>query len=125
MGTPEQKEPTEKHSLMTFVKENVGDTIAYVLLFAGIILAIFEPFFGGVLVGLILGIYFSEELFTRAEEFKELIAKEGIFRGFIVVAAVLALLILAFGLVLGTVIGAWVRPFLGNAINSPFDKPKT
>lgn len=107
---------------MNFVKDNLWESISYVILFAGLILSIFNPFLGGSLVGIILGIYFSQEILDRSMAFKDLVVREGIFRGFIVIAAVLALLLEAPGLLIGSIIGAWVRPFLGNLISSPFDK---
>lgn len=121
MTNPEPKEP-HKQGLMNFVKDNLWESISYVILFAGLILSIFNPFLGGSLVGIILGIYFSQEILDRSMAFKDLVVREGIFRGFIVIAAVLALLLEAPGLLIGSIIGAWVRPFLGNLISSPFDK---
>lgn len=128
MAAPEQNDPkkdetpSKKQGFMTFVKDNLWESISYVVLFAGLILSIFNPFLGGSLVGVILGIYFSQEILDRSMAFKELVIKEGIFRGFIVIAAVLALLLEAPGLLLGTIIGAWLRPYLGKYISSPFDK---
>lgn len=116
------KQPNSKQSLVQFVKENVFESIAYVIMFCGLIFSIFNPFLGGLLVGLILGIYFSQRVIDRLNAFKGFIATEGIFHGFIIVVALLALLIQAPGLLIGTLIGAWVRPFLGNTITSPFDK---
>lgn len=120
---PKKEEPgNQKHSFIDFVKDNMWESISYVVLFAGLILSIFNPFLGGSLVGIILGIYFSQEILDRAMSFKEMVIREGIFRGFIVIAAVLALLLEAPGLLLGTIIGAWIRPYLGKSISSPFDK---
>ena len=118
-----KKDPEiQSHSIGSFVKNNIWESVSYVVLFAGLILSIFNPFIGGFLVGVILGVYFSQELLNKSTVFKDLVVKEGIFRGFIVIAAVIALLLEAPGLLLGTIIGAWVRPYLGNSISSPFDK---
>lgn len=132
MTAPESKEPQEekkpvkpaheKLSFLDFFQQNYIETVAYLLLFCGLILSIFYEFLGGLLVGLVLGIYFAQEVRDRAGAFKSFIDSEGIFRGFIIVAAVLALLIMAPGLLIGSIIGAWVRPFLGDHISSPFDK---
>lgn len=134
MAGPESQEPKEekktvtpqssghKQSFMEFFQQNYIETIAYLLLFTGLILSIFYEFIGGLLVGLVLGIYFCQEVRDRASAFRGFIDKEGIFRGFIVVAALLSILIMAPGLLIGSIIGAWVRPFLGDAISSPFDK---
>ncbi|MCE5294439.1 MAG: hypothetical protein LLF94_07490 [Chlamydiales bacterium] len=119
---PKKESNPDHKGFFAFVSDNLWESISYVIMFAGLILSIFNPFIGGSLVGIILGIYFSQEVIDRAMSFKDLIIKEGIFRGFIVIAAVLALFILAPGLVLGVIIGAWIRPFLGNSISSPFDK---
>ncbi|MBS0635428.1 MAG: hypothetical protein JSR37_08210 [Verrucomicrobia bacterium] len=120
---PNPNEP-QKPGFGNFVKNNLWETISYVVLFAGLILSIFNPVLGGALVGIILGIYFSQPIIDKTLAFKDLVVQDGIFRGFIVIAAVLALLIEAPGLLLGTVIGAWIRPFLGKKISSPYDKPE-
>lgn len=126
MAGPESQGPQgpkkDEQKLVSFVKENLWESISYVIMFAGLILSIFDPFLGGCLVGLILGIYFSEEIIEKSIVFKEMIGREGIFRCFIVIAAVLALLIEAPGLLIGTIIGTWIRPYLGKSISSPFDK---
>ncbi len=120
---PDRKGPeNQKQDFVAFVKDNMGESIAYVVMFAGLIFSIFNPFLGGVLVGVILGIYFSQDILAKMRSFKELVVGEGIFRGFIVIAALLALLIEAPGLLIGTLIGAWIRPYLGKYISSPFDK---
>ena len=118
VATPDQK------GFFAFVSDNLWESISYVIMFVGLIfsLPIFNPFIGGALVGIVLGIYFSQEVLDRVKAFKDFIIEEGIFRGFIIIAAVLALLILAPGLLLGAIIGAWIRPFLGKSISSPFDK---
>ncbi len=118
-----QNEPQDyKPTFTGFVKNNLPESIAYVILFAGLILSIFNPVLGGALVGIILGAYFSQEIMDRSLAFKDMVVREGIFRGFIVIAAILALLLEAPGLLLGAIIGAWIRPYLGNTISSPFDK---
>ncbi len=123
MSGPEPKDPKKEiKGLIQFVQENRWESISYVIMFGGLILSIFDPFLGGILVGLILGIYFSQEIIERSISFKEMIIRDGVFRGFIVIAAVLALLIEAPGLLLGTIIGALLRPYLGKSISSPFDK---
>ncbi len=123
MAGPEPKDPKKEiQGLIQFVRENRWESISYVIMFGGLILSIFDPFLGGILVGLILGIYFSQEIIDKSICFKEMIVRDGIFRGFIIIAAVLALLIEAPGLLLGTIIGALLRPYLGKSITSPFDK---
>jgi len=123
---PASPEPiVTKRGFFHFINENKWEIVSYILLFFGLFVSFANQFFGGLLVGLVLGIYFSQEILDKLASFKHFLDQEGIFRGFIIVAAILALLILAPGLLIGTAIGAWTRPFLGKAISSPFDKTKT
>lgn len=124
-GPTTPKSTISQHGFFHFINENKWEIASYVLLIFGLFVSFANQFFGGLLVGLVLGIYFSQEIVDKASSFKHFIDREGIFRGFIIVAAILALLILAAGLLIGTAIGAWVRPFLGKAISSPFDNPKS
>ena len=127
MTNPESNEPKRpkpfitKEGFFEFVKHHKWDSVAYILIFVGLITSIFHPIVGGFVVGLILGIYYSDQVKLRFDWFKEFIDEYGIFRGFIVVAAILALLITTFGLCVGTLIGVYIRPVFGDAIHSPFD----
>lgn len=102
-------------------KTNMGDTVAYLLLAASLLYCFFEPFIGGIIVGFIMGLYFSKHMFTLAAEFREFLITEGIFRGFIVIAALAALVITAPGLCLGLAIGTFTRPFFGR--KPPSEEP--
>ena len=128
-NTPRNKDPKKgdlpltKEGFFSFIKDNKWDAFAYIVLFAGLLItAIFDRFIGGMLVGLILGIYFSQEISEKFDFFKEYLDQRGIFRGFVVVAAIIALLMASPGLCIGTAIGAFVRPYLGESVSSPFDK---
>lgn len=97
---------------INFFKEHMGESIAYLVLFFGLIFTIFCPNIGGFIVGVIFGGYFSSQIKERVMVFKEFIDEEGIFRGFIIIAAFIALLIVGLGLCIGTAVGALVRPYL-------------
>lgn len=117
--------PKNEHSVegfMAFMRENKWDAVAYLILFFGLIYSIFERFTGGLIVGCILGIYFSEETKERFAKFKEFLVEEGIFRGFVVVAGFIALFIASPGLCIGGVVGAFLRPLFGNMLSGPFDR---
>lgn len=111
----------EKHTLIggavEMAKNNIGDTIAYIVLIGGLVLSFFHPFVGGMPVGFVMGLYFSKKVFEMTNEFKVFISHEGIFHGFIVVASVAALAISAPGLCLGLFIGAIARPLFGKSIS--------
>jgi hypothetical protein len=113
MANPQQ-EPgkPDQQNMFEFIKEHKWESVAYFVLFCGLILSVFDKIVGGLIVGLILGIYFSDAIKARVQEFKNFIHDEGIFRGFIVIAAILAMLIIAFGLFIGTLVGALIKPYL-------------
>lgn len=98
---------------MDLFKSNVTDTIAYIFLAIGLLYCFFEPFVGEIPVGFILGLYFSSYAFRLMALFKEFLITEGIFRGFIVIAGMAALLIAAPGLFIGLAVGIFSRPYLG------------
>lgn len=65
--SPEQKSPPPKPSrdpdhLVGYFKLHAREIIAYVLLILGIVLLFFDSLYGGILVGLVAGIYFGEEI---------------------------------------------------------------
>lgn len=117
--------PKNEHSVegfMAFIRENKWDAAAYLILFFGLIYSIFEKFTGGLIVGCILGIYFSDLTKERYTQFKEFLVEEGIFRGFVVVAGLIALFIASPGLCIGVAVGAFLRPLFGDMISGPFDR---
>ena len=94
-----------------FSRSNIGDIIAYIFLTLGLLYSFFEPFWGALPVGFILGIYFSAHLFQLIAQFREFLIQEGIFRGFAIIAGIAALIILAPGLCLGLAVGTLVKVF--------------
>lgn len=115
-NTPNPDSP----GFFNYIKNNKVDVLAYVLLFIGLLLSFFERVIGGLIVGFILGTYFSIEIKEEVEKFKEFISHEGIFRGFVLVAAAVSLMIASPGLCLGTIVGVLVRPFIRKDL--PSDK---
>lgn len=138
MGTPpEENKPNVKESpsgtpsmvggLVDLFKSNMGDTIAYIIVALSLLYSFFDPFVGGIPVGFILGLYFSKKVFQLASQFREFLVTEGIFRGFIIIAAVAAIVITAPGLSLGFVLGTFTRPFFtekGSTEEPPQTKEK-
>lgn len=122
MGTPpEENKPNVTNVPVTpagqeelnFFRSNLGDIIAYVLITLGLLYSFFEPFVGEVPVGFILGLYFSAHIFHLFAQFREFLIQEGIFRAFIIIAAIAAMVIAAPGLCLGLVGGTLARTFFG------------
>lgn len=101
--------------MLSLFKDNIGDTVAYLLLAISLLYCFFNSFVGGIPVGFIMGIYFSTHVFRLATQFREFLVTDGIFRGFIIIAAIAALIITAPGLSLGLFLGTFTRPFFSNS----------
>ncbi|MGR3952138.1 MAG: hypothetical protein QRY74_04505 [Chlamydia sp.] len=104
-------------------RANRGDTIAYAVMSLGLFLCFFGSF-GGLLVGFVMGLYFSKTIIGYPVIFQEFLVAEGIFRGFIVIGSILALCISAPGLAIGVVLGALARPLFGNSIHDVISSAK-
>jgi hypothetical protein len=104
--------PTSASGWLNFLKEHTWESISYFILFCGLIFMFFYQNAGGFAVGLIIGSYFSQQIKARVTVFKEFIDQEGIFRSFVLIAGVIALLIVGFGLCVGTAVGAVARSFM-------------
>lgn len=70
-------------NLYEYSRTHVGDTISYVVLFVGIILALFQVPYGVGLVGVIFGIYFSSEITDFVKGASNFVEEQGVFRSFI------------------------------------------
>lgn len=118
---PEEKEPGKdttgkdttgkdtKGEIYEYLRGNTRDTIAYVLLVLGILLIYFEPIYGGLLVGIVAGIYFGEEIVKFIKDWKFFIDKEGIPRSLIVAGVIFAFFISAPAIFLGAFIALLVK----------------
>jgi hypothetical protein len=70
LPTNTPKEPDERsknnrpngEDLIDYFKNHTRETIAYVLLIVGILLLFYAPVYGGILVGVVAGIYFGDEV---------------------------------------------------------------
>ncbi len=87
---------------ISFTKSNMGATIAYVVLFIGILLSIFHPFLGGLLIGVIGGIYFGDNILRWVLELSEQMDTEDLIKNLILGGIILGLFVQAPGIVLGT-----------------------
>jgi hypothetical protein len=126
MGTPPEEnkpnvteelptKPATLHGIVKFCKSNIADTIAYAIIAVSLLYCFFDAFVGEIPVGFILGIYFSSYVFKLAAQFRDFLMREGVFRGFVVIAGMLAVAIGAPGLCLGLVVGVFTRPLFGQS----------
>jgi hypothetical protein len=105
-------DPKKPENFLEVVKQHKWDFSIYIILAIGLFLSIFHPFVGGLIVGGVIGLYFSDAFKEMYQRFQADLVTEGIFRDFIIIAGILALLISSFGLCLGVVVGTIVRPLI-------------
>lgn len=98
--------------LGSFATSNTRDSIAYVILIIGIILLFFHPFYGGLLIGIISGFYFSSEILAFIKTANQLIDEQGTVRSLIAGGVLLGFLISAPAIFLGIIIAIAVRQIL-------------
>jgi len=120
MADPTQEGDNSPFSkFISACKSNVGDTCAYIVLAISIFYMFFEPFIGGLIVGYISGLYLSSHILLRGQQFREFLLTEGIFRGFVLIAALVAFLISAPGMVVGLLLGTFSRRLYSSFRKTP------
>lgn len=99
-------------NLVSYATANTRDTVSYVLLIIGIILMFFHSFYGGALIGLIAGLYFSSEVMALIRLGNDLIEEQGIVKSLIAGGLLLALFISAPGIFIGFALAVGIRHLL-------------
>jgi hypothetical protein len=105
---PEPKKHDTDH-LLGYFQQNSREIIAYVLLILGIILLFFDALYGGILVGLVAGIYFGEELIDYFVRWNEGMHKHGVARYLICAGVAVAFFISAPAIFLGAAVAVGLR----------------
>ena len=98
--------------LYNFSKNNTRDTVALLILFIGILLAFFQPTVGSVLIGLIIGIYFANEITKTVNSIENIITNQGMIRSLILGLFALSLLVYVPYIVIGTALGVGLHVLL-------------
>ncbi len=112
MTGPEQPSPkkdNESNDLLNYFKIHMRETITYVLLVLGIVLLFFDQLYGGVIVGLIAGIYFGYEIVTYIKSWASATDSRKVARNLIIAGIALALFISAPAIFLGAAIAIAVK----------------
>lgn len=99
-------------NLVGYATANTRDTISYVLLIIGIILMFFHSFYGGALIGLIAGFYFSSEIMAIIKHGNDLVEEQGIVKSLIAGGLLLALFISAPAIFIGAALAVAIRQIL-------------
>lgn len=119
MTTPPEEKKPEKERIkttqplfgggITTIRKNFINTIAYIVLSLSLLYACFDAFSGGLVAGFIMGLYFSAHTVRLFQKFQDFLIEEGIFKSFVLIAAIAAFIISAPGLALGLFLGAGIR----------------
>lgn len=109
--SPTPKEPKKNNSehIGDYFKQHMRETIAYVLLILGIVLLFFEPLWGGLLVGIVTGIYFGDEIINYLVNWKLALDSHGVARNLILTGVIVAFLISAPAIFLGIAVAIAIK----------------
>lgn len=92
-----------------YAKRNTGDTVAYIAMILGLLILFFEPFYGGIIVGFVTGLYFSKEIMIPIRNIEGFIEKLGMVRSLILGGLLLGLFIKAPTIFLGCAIAVAIK----------------
>jgi len=92
-----------------YAATNTRETIAYVLLIFGLILIFFLPGYGGTLIGLVVGVYYYNELTYFIKHINQFIEENGTAKSLVLGAVFLALLISAPAIFIGALVAVALK----------------
>lgn len=99
--------------MVNYASSNTRDIIAYILLLAGLILMLTESArYGATLIGVIFGLYFSEQIVAFLKNFRNLTGSIGMVHSLILAATLLALFIAEPFIFIGALVALAVREFI-------------
>lgn len=96
-------------NLVNYAKENTRDTIAYCLLVLGLVLLFFQPFWGELLIGIVAGFYFSDEIIAFFRDLERSVNREGMVRSIVFCGVAITLFIMAPMVFVGAAIVAGLK----------------
>lgn len=116
MAERNSKQPSKEKmgDLYQYAKGNPRDIFAYALMIIGIILLFFQPIYGGLLIGLVVGSYFFKEITAFAKELESFVEREGFVRSLVLGSALLAFFISLPSIFIGAALVVGIKLFLGN-----------
>ncbi|MDP1836061.1 MAG: hypothetical protein Q8K75_09080 [Chlamydiales bacterium] len=91
------------------------DTMAYIIMAVGLVILPWLPLWGGAIVGIVFGVYFSEEMLKRIKSFRQYLEKEGQAKTIVLGGAILALLLVIPTLVLGAIAAVGIVALINRA----------
>ena len=107
------KKPESYENLVSFAKSNTQDTIAFVLMVIGIMwIFLSGGIYAGILVGLVAGFYFADEIILNVRSLNETIQKVGMTHALILGGMFVALFIAAPGIFIGAAVAAGLKQII-------------
>lgn len=94
---------------LKYCKQHYSDIIVYVVLVLGIILLFFNSFYGGLLVGLVGGIYFGQQVIDYIKGIKKHIIPQDIVRHLTLAGVAIAFFISAPSIFIGAAVAIIVK----------------
>lgn len=98
--------------LYGFARNNTRDTIAYILMIIGIVLLLFHPFYGGLLIGLLGGFYFASEIVHLFQNAAHVIDDYGLVRSLMAGGVVVGFFICAPAIFIGIAIAVALKQII-------------
>lgn len=109
---PEDKDKFQ--NILDYAKSNTRDVVSYILMILGILLLFFQPIYGGLIIGVIAGIYFSREIVEFFKNLDNVVERQGLVRSLIFGGTLLAFFISAPAIFVGLAVVVALRYFLMN-----------
>lgn len=110
---PKDPENRQINDLKDYFKNHFRETISYILLILGILLLFFDPVYGGLIVGIVAGIYFGDEIVEYIKNWKTTIDSQSQYsqmaRHLIIAGLALAFFISAPAIFLGAAISIGIK----------------
>lgn len=100
------KESKQVNEMYHYARSNKERTITYLLLALGVILLFINTILGGLLIGLVAGYFFSDEIVYFGKNIRQFFESQDHLRYLVMIVATLALLIAAPGIVIGAIVAA-------------------
>ena len=112
-GIPETTEKQDRlEDIYKLASSNVRDTVAYVAMIIGILMLFFEPIYGGAIIGVIAGLYFTKEIITPIKSIESFIERQGMVRSLILGGTLLGIFIEAPAIIIGAAVAVGLKQII-------------
>lgn len=101
--------PRSADHIVSYAKNHSREFITYVLMLLGILLLLVNQFYGGILVGIVAGIHFSDEIINYIIHWRENLHTEGVARHLTFSGLILAFFISAPAIFLGAAVAVAIK----------------